>query len=221
MATFNLRNSKVHCRAAVLATAVAIAVAAVPAQAEIPTYPNPGVENPASVSLFTAGNNGRLRTWFMGNGGAGYTVLLGAIVNGIDRGTGINNQTFSLGQLHDFGAINLGDTIKFYINVVTTGQTYTNDPADNADGVNHLYFSLASLDQAYGMGLPFTPARRGSYFAFEDLDGGGDFNYTDLQFAVRIGAIPEPATWAFMILGFGLIGGALRRQSRVTVRYAG
>jgi hypothetical protein len=26
--------------------------------------------------------------------------------------------------------------------------------------------------------------------------------------------VPEPATWAMMILGFGLIGGAMRRRIR-------
>ncbi len=34
-------------------------------------------------------------------------------------------------------------------------------------------------------------------------------------------AVPEPATWAMMVGGFGLIGGALRaRRRRTTVRYA-
>ena len=28
-------------------------------------------------------------------------------------------------------------------------------------------------------------------------------------------AVPEPATWTFMILGFGAVGGALRRQRRI------
>jgi hypothetical protein len=28
------------------------------------------------------------------------------------------------------------------------------------------------------------------------------------------GAVPEPATWAMMIGGFGLVGGALRRRAR-------
>lgn len=36
---------------------------------------------------------------------------------------------------------------------------------------------------------------------------------------LNFGAVPEPATWAFMILGFGLIGGALRRR-KATVRMA-
>jgi len=34
------------------------------------------------------------------------------------------------------------------------------------------------------------------------------------------GAVPEPSTWALMILGFGLVGGAMRRPRReVRVRY--
>ena len=32
--------------------------------------------------------------------------------------------------------------------------------------------------------------------------------------------VPEPASWALMIAGFGLIGGAMRRRTRVIVTYA-
>jgi len=35
-----------------------------------------------------------------------------------------------------------------------------------------------------------------------------------------ISAVPEPATWALMILGFGLVGAAMRRRRTLTVRYA-
>jgi hypothetical protein len=35
-----------------------------------------------------------------------------------------------------------------------------------------------------------------------------------------LSAVPEPATWAMMILGFGLVGGVMRRRQRQTVRYA-
>lgn len=34
------------------------------------------------------------------------------------------------------------------------------------------------------------------------------------------GAVPEPATWMMMMLGFGLIGGAMRRRQKVRVTYA-
>lgn len=33
---------------------------------------------------------------------------------------------------------------------------------------------------------------------------------------VRFNAVPEPATWAMMIGGFGLVGGAMRRTRRMT-----
>lgn len=33
-------------------------------------------------------------------------------------------------------------------------------------------------------------------------------------------AVPEPATWAMMIVGFGLVGGTMRRRHRATVRFA-
>jgi hypothetical protein len=42
---------------------------------------------------------------------------------------------------------------------------------------------------------------------------GGDQFYSISEFQA-FGAVPEPATWGFMILGFGLIGGTLR-----SVRY--
>jgi hypothetical protein len=32
------------------------------------------------------------------------------------------------------------------------------------------------------------------------------------------GAVPEPATWAMMLIGFGAIGGTLRRRQKVTAR---
>ena len=35
-----------------------------------------------------------------------------------------------------------------------------------------------------------------------------------------IPAVPEPATWGMMILGFGVIGSALRSRRRVAVRFA-
>lgn len=48
----------------------------------------------------------------------------------------------------------------------------------------------------------------------------GDSNvYADnFSFNQMGGAVPEPATWAFMILGFGAIGGAMRRQRKANVK---
>ena len=44
---------------------------------------------------------------------------------------------------------------------------------------------------------------------------------TNLTFEAHLaGNVPEPATWAMMMLGFGVVGTALRRRQRVSVRYA-
>jgi hypothetical protein len=37
---------------------------------------------------------------------------------------------------------------------------------------------------------------------------------------VNGGAVPEPASWALMITGFGLAGAAMRRRQKVSVTYA-
>jgi hypothetical protein len=54
--------------------------------------------------------------------------------------------------------------------------------------------------------------------------GGDTFfwpSVDDLTLATAVnGAIPEPATWAMMIAGFGLAGTAMRRRRSVTVSYA-
>jgi hypothetical protein len=45
---------------------------------------------------------------------------------------------------------------------------------------------------------------------------GNSFEFDNLAVA----AVPEPATWALMIGGFGLVGGALRRRARANAAFA-
>ena len=48
--------------------------------------------------------------------------------------------------------------------------------------------------------------------------GVDDFNFT---LAGGGGGVPEPATWAMMLIGFGIVGGAMRgRRARIRVTYA-
>lgn len=37
--------------------------------------------------------------------------------------------------------------------------------------------------------------------------------------AAPVGSVPEPATWAMFLLGFGLLGATMRHRRRVTVAY--
>lgn len=43
------------------------------------------------------------------------------------------------------------------------------------------------------------------------------FEFDNLAFA---GAVPEPSTWAMLILGFGVVGGAMRRRQKATIAFA-
>jgi len=51
---------------------------------------------------------------------------------------------------------------------------------------------------------------------------GGAANATDLSDLFKpdaIGGVPEPTSWAMMLGGFGVVGGAMRRR-RVALRFA-
>lgn len=51
-------------------------------------------------------------------------------------------------------------------------------------------------------------------FDLQGLERPVDFTVMSLK-AGRVGAVPEPATWALMILGLGATGTALRRRRRI------
>jgi hypothetical protein len=60
-----------------------------------------------------------------------------------------------------------------------------------------------------GSAITALNAARGSQFAI-----GGTLRPGDIV----PGGVPEPATWAMMLMGFGAIGGALRRREKVAAR---
>jgi len=188
-----------------LALASGAALLASQAQAAIPIYPSPGTVNPIDYS-FTAASTGNIVAYFAGNG-AGFTNLLGLLVNGVDTGIeGLNNQTSAIGDSLDFGPVTAGDVLTFRLRVTDNGDLFYSDRSLNTDGITHIY----STNYAGGdFGLP-----AGTYVGFEDLNGGGDLDYEDLAFIftnVRSN-VPEPAAWALMLAGFGLVGSAMRRR---------
>lgn len=50
--------------------------------------------------------------------------------------------------------------------------------------------------------------------------GGPSPSYIGGNLLLATAAVPEPATWAMMIGGFGLIGGSMRRRKNTSVRFA-
>ena len=62
-----------------------------------------------------------------------------------------------------------------------------------------------------------TPADSGNWDTFDILVGRGNHPaLSHLVFFGTPGGVPEPATWAMMIAGFGLTGAAMRRRKLAT-----
>ncbi|MFO1187712.1 MAG: PEPxxWA-CTERM sorting domain-containing protein, partial [Alphaproteobacteria bacterium] len=73
--------------------------------------------------------------------------------------------------------------------------------------------SLNAAMPSGGFGFFFNPNDLSSVMlAFDDNGADPEDNHDDLLIRVTIGVVPEPATWALMILGFAGLGFARRRQ---------
>ena len=56
-------------------------------------------------------------------------------------------------------------------------------------------------------------------FYFQLTAASGN-NLAVISMAPTVAGVPEPATWAMLILGFGVVGGAMRRRSQPKVSYS-
>ena len=96
--------------------------------------------------------------------------------------------------------------VDFYGSVLgiltSTGRLSATDAALGRSGVNYLSPGLRGLEP--GDFATFTAKR-----VFVDFTASSPGDYVRV---LTTGAVPEPATWGLMLLGFGLVGAALRRR---------
>jgi hypothetical protein len=90
-----------------------------------------------------------------------------------------------------------------------SGSTYTSLYSNVLTGSlgSSVGFTGLSTSLAAGDYIDFVVNRRTAF----NTDSTG--LQATISFGAVAGAVPEPATWAMMIVGFGLIGGAMRRRS--------
>ena len=115
-----------------------------------------------------------------------------------------NNQTTPVGTMVNLGTFTAGTELVFRIHVNDTGFDFFTGPGNrNPDGIPH-----AVVDDQFAPNM--------SRVSFEDLFGGGDSDFDDINFAftntVSTTPIPEPAT--FLLVGAGLGVMALKRRLR-------
>lgn len=100
---------------------------------------------------------------------------------------------------------------------------------DGLDGSGSILASLSLGQTTTGacLGADYCPMQNAA-LAFTGIGRsvlfGGSVNaqtFDDFTFgSVTVGAIPEPSTWAMMLLGMGFIGASMRRKNRQSIRHS-
>lgn len=101
-----------------------------------------------------------------------------------------------------------------------SGQSGTWDVLDNSILIKYVTVKAANSFALYE--LPGAGANLGSFSTAGILNNGGnqpDVSHISFwQASVTQSAVPEPAAWLTMLLGFGLIGGMLRNRKWFSTR---
>ncbi len=146
-------------------------------------------------------------------------VGTGTFVSPVDLSLGLHNLTDLAGFTVNFSFSN-GDT--FSTADITTPLTgVALNITDLGGGIQRLFFTESggtgtdggplqgAIDFAHGASfLSFEPSYSGGNYFYYNSDGFGRY------LAVSSPAVPEPATWAMMLVGFGFVGGAMRSAKR-------
>lgn len=160
---------------------------------------------PANAAVLTPDSGPEFGTWtrfFFGGVGSPIT----------DSATGDDFWTVTLataGELHVTDAFVIGDQWELFVDGSSVGVSgafdlggpETTDPniAFGGDVYSWLSYALA----------PGTYTIAGTTIASPTGSGGAFIR-------VVSGAVPEPASWALMIAGFGMVGAAVRRRTAAT-----
>lgn len=140
-----------------------------------------------------------------------------------------NALDFSLGY-SDSGTNTPFTEVLAFTNTLAGDYTFT--LATSGKGASDVDFTSA-LITGTGIGAPISLDTLFNNDQFENLGkslslGAGSYTFTikgtrgltgSFGGSVTFGAVPEPATWAMMILGLGVAGAAMRRRQRQSVRY--
>lgn len=135
------------------------------------------------------------------NGGIGANVSNGAAWTLRDSFSGFNGDgsSFYSFNIADF-SVAANSTIGFYL--TSTGDGTIRYRNGNAVGDIRATDGSLSILTGYGKDYPFSAT-----FAPRDYVGS-------ITYRLGTGAVPEPATWTMLILGFGVAGTAMRARRK-------
>ena len=140
--------------------------------------------------------------------------------------------TGMFGNVDITGDVNglFSDTFNFTlptgVSSFTVNSTFTDDPANDINFTsvrfNGLDFGVGSSGQnefRFLNGISVTAGAPQQLIVAGTTGGGGSYNGI-ISFNAAAAAVPEPAAWALMILGFGGTGAMLRRRQKVAIAAA-
>lgn len=110
----------------------------------------------------------------------------GALLDGF-RYSSISGLDLAAGGVYTVGASNFGRGDAYLLDALVSPAT----------GIT---FNIGRYTNGSGLMSPTFSSNSGGYF-------GGN---------LQVAAVPEPATWAMMLVGFGMMGGAIRSRRRST-----
>ncbi|WP_338849018.1 DUF4114 domain-containing protein [Massilia sp. W12] len=142
-------------------------------------------------------DTGDVNVTFLGSD-AGYTDVVFFENDGRKLFTG---HSTPVGSSINLGSFARGTELTFRMHVSNTGDNFFTGPASaNPDNLIHAHASLDDNGNAV--------------LGFEDILGGGDRDYNDIQLRVSNVAapVPEAETWGLMLAGLGGLGLIARRK---------
>jgi hypothetical protein len=180
-------------------------------------YGNGNDYSPANAAVLTTDAGAELSLRFhktfevapASNGSGVYSFALGTEPRsfdwGIDAGLAAGGSVTALITLTNLG----------------TGQTFSYDPFFIGNDNEYLNGSAENSYRLEWGGIGFDPNVNDTYqvnLTYTDANQG--VHSLDVFAKLGTGAVPEPATWAMMMLGLGMVGGAMRRRRRMAVSLA-
>lgn len=151
---------------------------------------------------------------YQGFGAASAPSRVALTIGGTTRTLSGEGQAYTARALPTPQAAPFSHQVNYYIQNadgigVAGGLTTNSAPFTTLNATEDFSYSLTDADRAFEASNGF----------LTDADGG-QINFTQYRIAqvasISASAVPEPATWAMMLAGFGLIGCAARRRMQVS-----